>query len=367
MNPEFFGKILENYLYPLEIGPTVGDFVTKTFNPEVPLKDLASLLDENQAFSHFLQRFLEINRKSGTWNDDSDQKNDDPTRRALGIPGRVLSRNFVATIGLMRALKSGLPRRTNVPLDVEPGEMISHALSLEEHCGDNLLSNVDKAFFAGLVYDWLIGLTLVKKGGLRGDSEYFDVLWDEAMFAAHIAYRLGRLLRKLELDEYVFSGTLLINTGKYLMSVIYPEPKGDDSWIEFTEFCSKITTNRFEMSRLFESKRFPITHNELSSLCANFSPFFKRIEKAIYFYQDPYYLEKQDYALFDLSSLMSIGAALARNLGVVDDDGYHFVVPGGKVFNQNLNPFHRKWLENKSISERTVIKAIKEAGKFLKK
>lgn len=299
-------------------------------NEKMRVRQLMPVFLKNPAYWHFLMKLNVLAQKVKDWRAEVPETVDHSvviTDRILGLMGKDLIRNFTLGMALFRTLGANLPRKNkDSGLNLSPPDVLPFAIGAQDYCMDKKLMHSDMAFNAGLTYDW-INIILTKKKASQDQKAYVKECHTEGFKMAKIAYRLAQTMGRIEFDRYVFAGAMAIPAGKAVMNVLFPKEQKEKSWAQFIADCEKHPQGRREAALAFETKRFALTHAEISSLLASFGEMLRPVEKAIFYYNTPYFLTGTHKGLATLAGLWSLAA-----LAVSQPDGKFHLEPHQEKF-----------------------------------
>jgi hypothetical protein len=348
MDAEVLNRAFREFLLPSAPTETPLAALRASGNEKMRVRQLMPVFLKNPAFFHFLMKLNLLAQKVKDWRGEVPETVDHSAvivDRILSLMGKDLIRNFTVGMALFRGLGSNLPRSNkDAGLNLNPPDVLPLAIAAQDYCMDKKLMHADMAYNAGLIYDWLnVHLTRIKAS--QDQKAYIKDAFTEGMLTAKIAYRVGQRLGRVEQDRYIFAGALAIPAGKVLMNVLFPKENKEKSWAQFVADCEKHPHGKREAMLAFESKRFPLTHADLASLMASFTEMLRPAEKAILFYNTPYYLNGTNRGLATLSSLWSLAA-----LAVAQPDGKF-----------RVEPHQEKFLKKYYLSTELLKKVLDEA------
>jgi hypothetical protein len=267
------------------------------------------LIQANPAVWHLIMKLQMLAKKVKDWRAEVPENVDHSeviTDRILGLLGKDLLRNVVACIAINRKAGGALPRKNkDTSLNLNPPDQLPYSILAQDYCTEHKLMHADMAFNAGLHYDWIAALLNQRKASQDQKASVKECFL-EGFAYARIAYRLAQKMGKVRHDRYVFAGALLVPAGKILMGVLYPKDQKEKSWAQFIADCEKHPYGKNEAIEALESKRFAMTHLEISSLIASFGQTVHPVERAIASVNHPYYLESVDPSLAQLASLWNV-------------------------------------------------------------
>ena len=347
-----FSKLIEDYLQPSVLGKTMLATIKAAVDPDTRAQALVPLITDNQAYTHFLQKIDILQSRINEWNsDEAKTVNKDRVilERIFTLLGKQASKNTVACVRLNRMMGVA-PRKESERMALNPKEQLKLAIAAEDFCIDQKLAYSGMAYLGGFHYDWLTGL--MNKNKLPKDAiTYVTEVWNNSFKTARIAYDLSRQLKSFKYDHYVFPAALTMNIGKVFMSIAHPKELDGKSWAIFMQEMDKFGEKKPEAMALFEKKKFPFTHNEYSAVFVSWFQILSPVEKAIYHYQDPYYLKNLDIDLYRLAAILSISSTLAT---VPMISGNEYLM---------LNKAQRTWLKELKINETDVLDITKKVWK----
>jgi hypothetical protein len=133
----------------------------------------------------------------------------------------------------------------------------------------------------------------------------FPTAFSDALRTAHYAYEIGARMGSFPYSEYTFSAGISLGLGKVLVYALYPK-EGTPSYANFLAEVEKKPVLKWEFAAIEERKRFPIRPVEISALAALNFGFLKRVEPAIRFSEEPYFLRKLQPKLYPLSLILGL-------------------------------------------------------------
>lgn len=306
--------LLNDYLLPLAPDPVAYGAIQAAADERVRAQELAPLIDQDAGYRGFLFAQTFLAERMSEWQTDSKDlpnRNQILLERILGLLGKVPVRNLIACAHVERILGATQPVDEEAKISVVPSKIIPFALEAERVCQDNGWVSPESAFCAGLHYDWLAAV-IKKRNGTPDDKSALSASFKEGLATAKTAYALGQHISEFELGKHLYAAGLLLPLGKAVMACLFPKSGGDKSWASFVRRCEGTGDHVFEYFQITESRRFPVTHAELSSLLVNFGALHRGLEKALCFYADPERLRRADSALYQLASLLSVAVRIAR-------------------------------------------------------
>jgi len=337
-------QVYSTYLHKLNIGHSAELFLADFLNPERSnLKNLANIIEKNQAYAHFFfLTDLIQSRKEALLDSEADQaeKAPPPLDKIVQLFGKKGSRNAMLYLRALRTLGEGLPKAEGEIISLKPHDKFKRALSIEEYSEDNRLTHTEYNYFGGLLWDWLIMIMNQSKDTPKSSLEYVEKLWKDATPIALMAYHLGGALKTFELGHYAFSAGLCVLLGNLMMSLLYPN---DPNWLNFVESQKalgfQIGSSCFQIK---ETKTFPIMHHELNSLLfASFYP-LKKAEKAMYYLHEPYQLQKKYPNDYTLAVILNLAFELYLKKEAI---------PKVKEIKFLLTPAQRRWMTEIGLKE----------------
>lgn len=277
---------------------------------------VANAIQDNQAYLQFLQRMAKARASQLKWGADENPENALPVDRVIGLFGRRAIRNHILCFEIFRKLNVILPRELpdekGGELNFVARDVIRYAAGVEDLCRDNGLPFSNRAFMAGLVFDTMRNIidARVDPNVAKPVHEYLKQIWKSSVKIAQVSQELTRNLSKVELAEYVFSGGLLLWSGKVILSLLFPDK--NSGWLAFEEENRVRNSLAPECTIAAEINKFGIGHNEVSSLVAAFSGGLEKAERSIYYYCQPYYLEASDPDSFLVAKVLYFSARFHR-------------------------------------------------------
>jgi len=293
---------------PLETMRAAGD-------EKLAVRQLNPLFIKNPVYKHFMMKLTFLGTKVKDWTAEVPENVDNSlviTDRILGLLGKDMVRNFVVAMGLSRAAGLNLtkkPEETSLNLNLK--EIVGYGVAAQEYCNEKKLMHADMAFNAGVLFDG-IAMILTKRKAPADQKNYVKETYEEGFLMAKVAYRIAQRMGRVEYDRYVFSGALAIASGKALMNVFFPKDLKEKSWSQLVADCEKHPKGKRDPMLAWEPKRFSTSHAELASIYASFTEHLRPVEKAILWYNTPYYLQALNKGMSTLASIWSL-AALATS------------------------------------------------------
>ncbi|MBS1962861.1 MAG: hypothetical protein JST04_11635 [Bdellovibrionales bacterium] len=277
-----------------------------TLDKERYAGDLAPIVMDNSAYAQFILKvdFLQTRVKEWIAEVPEGQVN---TRvileRIFILLGKQASRNLIASIRLAR-IGNTLPRKKSERFSPNPKEQLKQAIVCEEFCEARNYAGSDLAFLGGLQYDLLLtNLTRLKAS--REVQNAFPTAFSDGLKIAHFAYEIGARMGSFPHSEYAFSAGLSLGLGRALAYALYPK-EGKVSYAGFLAEVEKKNVMKWEFAALEERARFPLRPVELSALAAMNYGFLKRVEPAIRFSGEAYYLKRVQPKLYPLALLLGL-------------------------------------------------------------
>ena len=295
-------KVFKTYLTPIVPPKTLLLSLEYLSNPNTRPQDIVSILSQNQAYVHLILNYSLIQSKVTEWEQTEKCSPTEMIVRLAGIFGKSGTRSLVSFIGMSRTNQNVLKKKGE-RLKGIPQDKIKYALLAADVAEELGRGSVSEAFCAGLLYDWLFGILSAAK--MTSDTKnYIDKIWKEALRSASLASSLGGSIKDLGFERYLFASGLILPIGKILMDQIYPKELGDRSWSMFLNYCDFMIPNRSIAIHLIEKRKFEICHWELSALLTRFFKILEPIEKALYFYKEPFSVKQESHDLCKLSCVL---------------------------------------------------------------
>ena len=315
MSVEALGRSLSQcvsqYLIPGLPGPTLKRVIEMTLDKERYAGDFAPIVMDNDVYAQLILKvdFLQTRVKEWIAEVPKGQAN---TRvileRIFILLGKQASRNLIASIRLAR-IGNALPKKKSERFSPNPKEQLKQALYCEEFCESRNYAGTDLAFLGGLQYD-LLFTNLTRLKASREVQNAFPVVFGEAVKTAHYAYEIGSRMGSFPESEYAFPAALSLGLGKILAFALYPK-EGNPSYAGFLAEVEKKNVLKWEYAALEERARFPLRPVEISALAAMNYGFLKRVEPAIRFSDEPYFLKKLQPKLYPLALLLGLAESAA--------------------------------------------------------
>ncbi|MFN7684805.1 MAG: hypothetical protein ACK5QT_05275 [Oligoflexia bacterium] len=335
METEVINRVFREFVFPTLPTETPLATLKACGNEKMRVRQLLPVFLKNQAYLHFLMQLTVLAQKVKDWRSEVPENVDHSlviVDRILGLMGKDLIRNYTVGMALFRTLGAGLPRKAQGGgVNLNPPDLLPFAIGTQDYCLDKKLMHVDMAFNGGLIYDW-INCLLSRAKASQDQKNYLKETYAEGMRMAKIAYRIAQNMGRIEHDRYVFAGALMIPAGKAVMNVIFPKEEKEKSWAQFIADCEKHPHGKRAATLAFEAKKFSIRHAEISSLLASFSEMLRPVERAIFYYNTPYYLSSSNKSLATLGGLWSLAAT-----GAAHPDGKFKLEPHQEKFVRNAN------------------------------
>lgn len=304
------------YLTRMDPGPTVMKVLRSLADSQIPAgthpEILADLLRDNQFYEHLLQRLDILQRMKSEWTGlDDDAKSDalvdhsSNARKILRLLGVTAARNAIVELRIMRMLGSGLPKKDNEPVKLEPTKRLRFASAAEDYCNERLITQPHNAYVAGLHWDWLCG-QLDRDKKLSPLKTYLEELWKNSIQSAHIAYSISSIPQDFKFQPYAFASSLLLGLGRILMAINYPQGAATGSWLDFERETAKIRERNPLVRSIRERQKFALSHSELAGLAAQFFGFFKPVAGALIYTLEPNLIREVDRDQYNLSLILSV-------------------------------------------------------------
>lgn len=311
---------LSKYLIPAMPGPTLERVIEMTLDKERYAGDLTPIVMKNLVYAQLILKtdFLQSRVKEWIAEMPEGQTNYNVIlERIFILMGKHTSRNLVAAIRLAR-LGNQLPRKKSERYNLNPKEQLKQAITTEGICEARNFAGSELGFIAGLQYDFL-QTSLVRGKASRDVLNAFSVHFPESLRTAHFAYEIGSRMGSFPFSEFAFPAAMSLGLGKILAYALYP--KGDRlSYAAFLAEVEKKTVLKWEFAELEERMRFPITTTGLAALAVQNFGFFRKVEPAIRFSSEPYFLKKSQPKLFPLALLLGIAEAVSHGAPVRERD-----------------------------------------------
>lgn len=314
-------RSLSQYLIPAMPGPTLESVIEMTLNRERYAGDLAPIVMSNPAYAQFVLKvdFLQTRVKAWISEMPEGQVNHRLIlERIFILLGKQASRNLIASIRLAR-LGGQLPKKKSDRFSPNPREQLKQALICEEFCEFRNYASVELAFLAGLQFDFL-QVAFQRAKAPRESMNAIGLQFIESLKAAHFAYEIGSRMGSFPSIEFAFPAALSLGLGKILAYPLYPKEGGGPSYAAFLAEVEKKTVLKWQFAEVEERKRFPLIPVELSALAVRNYGFFKRIEPAIRFSSEAFYLKKSQPKLYPLALLLGIAESVAAGKPVRAND-----------------------------------------------
>jgi hypothetical protein len=299
-------QCLSQYLVPGLPGPTLKRVIEMTLDKERYAGDFAPIVMDNSAYAQFILKvdFLQTRIKEWIAEVPEGQVNYRVIlERIFILLGKQASRNLIASIRLAR-IGNTLPRKKSERFSPNPKEQLKNALLCEEFCETRNFAASDLAFLGGLQFDLLVtNLTRLKAS--REVQNMIPTAFSDGLKTAHFAYEIGARMGSVPYSEYTFPAGISMGLGKILAYALYPK-EGNPSYANFLAEVEKKATLKWEFAALEERVRFPIRPVELSALAAQNFGFLKRVEPAIRFSEEPYFLKRLQPKLYPLALILSL-------------------------------------------------------------
>jgi hypothetical protein len=302
---------LSQYLIPGLPGPTLKRVIEMTLDKERYAGDFAPIVMDNSAYAQFVLKvdFLQTRVKEWIAEVPEGQVNNRVIlERIFILLGKQASRNLIASIRLAR-IGNQLPRKKNERFSPNPKEQLKQALLCEEFCEAHNYAGSDLAFLGGLQFD-LLGTNLVRLKASREVQNILPTAFSDALKTAHFAYEIGARMGSFPHSEYAFPAVMSLGLGKILATALYPK-EGTPSYAGFLAEVEKKTTYKWEWAASEERLRFPLRPVELSAIAALNFGFLRRVEPAIRFSDEAYFLKKTQPKLYPLALLVGLADAAA--------------------------------------------------------
>jgi len=311
---------LSKYLVPAMPGPTLERVIEMTLDKERYAGDLMPIILKNSVYTQFILKvdFLQTRIKAWIAEMPEGQANYKVIlERIFILLGKQASRNLIASIRLAR-LGNQLPKKKSERFSPNPREQLKQALTAEEFCEFRNFASIELGFLAGLQYDFL-QTSFTRSKASREALSAIGTHFLESLTTAHYAYEIGSRMGSFPYSEYAFPAALSMGLGKALAYPLYPK-EGKPSYAGFLAEVEKKNVLKWEFAELEERKRFPISTTELAALAVRNYVFFKKIEPAIRFSAEPFFLKKSQPKLYPLALLLGIADKVAHGRTVQEWD-----------------------------------------------
>lgn len=304
-------QCLSQYLIPGLPGPTLKRVIEMTLDKERYAGDFAPIVLDNSAYAQFILKvdFLQTRIKEWIAEVPEGQVNQRVIlERIFILLGKQASRNLIASIRLAR-VGNQLPRKKSERFSPNPKEQLKQALLCEEFCEARNYAASDLAFIGGLQYDLLLtNLTRAKVS--REVQNALPTAFSDSLKVAQFAYEIGARMGSFPHSEYSFSAGLSLGLGKVLAFALYPKD-GKLSYAAFLAEVEKKNVYKWEFAAIEEKIRFPIRPIELSALTVINYGFLAKVEPAIRFSEEPFYLKRTQPKLYPLALLLGLAESTA--------------------------------------------------------
>ena len=346
--PPFHG-LLRDFLEPIAPDPVTYGVIRSLSDENLRAQALAPVLSSDPAYVRYLLAQSFLAERMAEWAAENGEKNAPLgysvlLERILGLLGKAPIRNLIACARQDRLAK--LPAKPENPDDkvsVTPSKELPFALAAETLCQDKGWIHPERAFDAGLHYDWLAALLSARKGP-PDEKTALASAFKEGLLLAKTAYCLGQALPDMRLGADLFSAGLLAPLGKVVMACLYPA-SANPSWAAFAKECDAAGNHQLDHYAFREHRKFPVTHPQLSALLVSFGAVSRGVDKAVAFYLWPEALRHSGADIFQLASALSVAARMARH--------------GDKQI--PLESFHERWLLANGITADALKQAAQSA------
>ncbi|MGK5088186.1 hypothetical protein WDW86_11560 [Bdellovibrionota bacterium FG-2] len=351
---EPFSKVIKDYLMPSRLGSTLMDIIAHSADERVMVQGLLPLFQKNPAYGQCLLMLDFLSKKVTQWKADDPEGIDNDEAiilRILGLLGKGPIRNLVASARMNRGRGTGLPKKQGEKMAIKPNEQLRFAIAAEDFCLERSFIHPEEAYNAGLHYDWILNI-LLTSGASKEIKKVVDGFYKEGLFIGKIAYEIARMVPSVKMDRYVFAVGLVLPLGRLLMDQLFPAGKtagGQKPWPSFLADCEVYRPKKRQAIHSLEKSRFPILDNELAALYMTAFELLAPIEKAVFFYKEPYFLREGEPELFQLAMIVSVADALAC------------LPRDTPVLSEHLESFHMEWLGEVGIGEEVLAQIRQKA------
>ncbi len=304
-------RCLSQYLVPGVPGPTLKRVIEMTLDKERYAGDFAPIVMDNSVYAQFILRvdFLQTRIKEWVAEVPEGQVNYRVIlERIFILLGKQASRNLIASIRIAR-IGNTLPRKKSERFSPNPKEQLKYALMCEEFCELRNYAASDLAYLGGLQFDLLL-TNLNRMKVSREVQNAFSTAFSDSLKTAHFAYEIGARMGSFPHSEYTFSAGLSLGLGRVLAYALYPK-ESTPSYANFLTEVEKKNVYKWEFATLEERKRFPLRPVELSAMTAMNFGFLKRVEPAIRFSEEAYYLKRLQPKLHPLALILGLADSAA--------------------------------------------------------
>jgi hypothetical protein len=301
------------HFFPFDLGVTAMGVTQAALDPQLAPAEvqaqIISLLSQNQGFEQMMQQVDVIKGRGSQWGQGEAKEGEgisrEPIDKIVGLLGRSVVRNLVLCIRMNRVFKKGIPLKPDEALETKPRDQIKVSIALEEFCQDNFVAFSENAFRAGLHWDWLWAYINSDPKIPKEIHVLYEETLKDSLQVAQVAYGLSGLSKQFPMQQYSFAGGLLLNIGKVIQAIDAGKD-GKKPWKEFIDSISKMEGQRDLAWKLLEPKNYSASHAQLGSCLVSFFKILRPLEKAICFYQEPYFLKGLDPDLYKLSAMLNL-------------------------------------------------------------
>lgn len=360
VDPQLFSPLLRDYLLPATPGPALGEIIRIAADQARSAQSLVAPILEGPGLKDSLYALKPLQERVAAWraeeNPDRPDLEEIVLTRVVNLLGKSATRN---------ALLAAELRRVSIPAGARaapsggttPQELLPYALQFEELCLEKQWPYPERAFLAGLHYDWLKALLAGQKASpdLRA---YVEPCFKQGLHLARVAHELAARVGRLKHGGWAAGAGLLLPLGCELMAIAFPKSLGARSWASFAAESEKWGARREAWIRLNEPERFAATSDELAALYAGFFGAFTEVERAMRFHRVPDALRHVDP---DQAALAAVLCVAVSAVGSVPPGG---MGGGAKKIPQEFRagPLERRMLSQLRIPESAVSGALKHAS-----
>lgn len=305
MSNTWIQPLLTKYLPTLTPGATTSQFLDIITHPEAKALQILTLIEKNPFFNDFLMRSaLVVKGKSKLAQQEAPDENEAgklSIQKIFGFLGLAGTRNLILSLELLKKLGKGLPRKDGEEYNPEPGKQLPYALSALEFCENRRMAYTETAFIAGFLFDMVSVVFQKHHPEYKAINEQLKELWKKSLRTASISYGIAKCSPKLEDNQFAFSGALTLEIGRPFMLFLFSGAQPPYS--DFLKKAADLHRSLFDFDTVFEKRKYNLSYYELSSIIVRCFPVLQKIEKAVYFHREPYFLKKSDPETLPLAAI----------------------------------------------------------------
>lgn len=309
---EGLSELVKRVLMRLTFDAIEEEALTRFSRGDETVSDLERILGRSELYSQTIRRFV----PPGPTGPGADAA--PPLSRAILLLGMNGTRTLVAAIKvLVESGQLGLIEGESLGM-LKPGDFVKRAVEAQNEL-DGLNSMASATGYAsGLIFDLLFALAERMKSDKPVDLGYIEGVWEQARKTAKVSHALARSLEGFSFQHLGYVSGLLLELGRALQMVLAAFQGKASAWPVFEDQWSKRPSATDSARKIAEQTAFGVSPDELASLCARSTSIFKKLAPAIRRRSEPYFLGTKDRASFQLATILSASASLARKVDLTD-------------------------------------------------